>query len=100
MRENEGIAHQRLALTALAVESFRNETRRLPEYLEELAPKYFEEVPEDPFTGSELKYRRTEKGYVVYSVGPDRQDNGGLEKADKKQSGDKRSYDITFTVER
>ena len=100
LRENEGIAHKRLALTALAVESFRNEAARLPENLEELAPKYLEEVLEDPFAGSELKYHRTEKGYVVYSVGPDRHDDGGLEKGDKKQSDDKKSYDITFTVER
>jgi hypothetical protein len=99
-RENQGVAHQRLALTAFAVESFRNETGRLPEKLEELAPKYFEEVPEDPFTGLELAYRRTEKGYVIYSVGSDRTDNGGLGEADKKQSDDKKSYDITFTVER
>lgn len=99
-RENQGIAHQRLALTALAVESFRNETGRLPETLEELTPKYFEKIPEDPFTGMELKYRRMDKGYITYSIGSDREDNGGLEKADKKESEDKQSYDITFTVER
>lgn len=48
----------------------------------------------------DLAYRRTDKGYVIYSVGRDREDNGGLEEADKKQSDDKQSYDITFTVER
>ncbi len=99
-RENEGVANQRLALVALAVESFRNETGRLPEKLEELIPKFFEDVPEDPFTELELQYLRKAKGYVIYSVGSDREDNGGLEKADKKQSDDKGSYDITFTVER
>lgn len=99
-RENEGVAHQHLAFVTLALENFRNETGRLPEKLEELVPKYFEEVPEDPFTGWELEYRRTEKGYLIYSVGRDREDNGGLEKVDKKQSDDKQSYDITFTVER
>jgi hypothetical protein len=99
-RENTGFAHQRLALTALAVEQFRNETGRLPGSLDDLAPKYVEEVPEDPFTGLLLEYRRTEMGYLIYSAGPDREDNGGLEKADKKQSEDGKSYDITFTVER
>jgi hypothetical protein len=99
-RENEGIAHQRLVLTMLAVESFQNDHGKLPESLDELVPKYFEEVPEDPFTGSELEFRRKEKGYVIYSVGPDRENNGGLEKADKKQSDDGKSYDITFSVER
>jgi len=99
-RENEGVARQRLALAALAVESFRNESSRLPETLEELTPKYFQQIPEDPFTGMELKYRRMDKGYITYSVGSDLEDNNGLEKADKKESDDRQSYDITFTVER
>lgn len=99
-RENETIALQRLALVALAVENFRNETRRLPEKLEEVAPKFLPEWQEDPFNGLELRYCRTEKGYIIYSVGPDQHDDGGLEKADRKQSDDKKSYDITFTVER
>lgn len=98
--ENEALACQRLALVALAVESFRNETDRLPESLAELAPKFLEEVPADPFTGLELKYRRNGPGYLIYSVGRDREDNGGLEQLDKKQSDDKQSYDITFIVER
>lgn len=96
-RENEGVAHQRLALTTLAVERFRNETGRLPERLDELAPKYLKEIPEDPFTGLEPEYRRTQNGFVIYSVGTDREDNGGLEKTDNKG---KNSFDITFTVER
>jgi hypothetical protein len=100
MHENEGIARQHLALAALAVERFRNETGRLPENIEELVPKFIEAMPEDPFTGLELEYSRTEKGYLIYSVGRDREDNGGLEQVDKRQSDDKKSYDITFTVDR
>ena len=99
-RENQGMAHQRLAITALAIEGFRNEHGKLPEELEELVPKYLEEIFDDPFTVVELEYERKEQGYVIYSIGPDREDNGGLGKADKKQSDDKQSYDITFTVER
>lgn len=98
--ENEATARQRLALTALAVENFANDAGRVPEKLEELTPKFLAEVPGDPFSGLELEYRRTERGYVIYSVGPDRRDNGGLEISRKKESADKKSYDITFTVER
>lgn len=98
--EAEAIAHQRIVVLALALESFRNETGPLPEQLDELVPKYFAEVPADPFTGMDLEYRRTKQGYVIYSAGRDREDNGGLEKADKKNSDDKNSYDITFTVDR
>jgi len=98
--ENEGIAMQRLALTALAIENFAAANRSFPEKLDELVPKFLLESPSDPFTGLELKYHRSAKGYVVYSVGPDMQDDGGLEASRKKESDDKRSYDITFTVER
>jgi hypothetical protein len=98
--EAEAIAHQRIVALVLALESFRNETGLLPEQLDVLLPRYLTEVPEDPFLGMALAYRRTEQGYVVYSVGRDREDNGGLEKKDKKKSDDKNSYDITFTVDR
>ncbi len=99
-RENNGIAQHRIALTALAVERYRNDNGKFPETLDEMVSEHFPEVPEDPFNGAELQYRRTDKGYVIYSVGPDCEDNGGLELADKKQSEDGKSYDITFTVER
>jgi hypothetical protein len=99
-RENKCIAHLRLATIALALEQFRNQNGRLPEKLVELTPAFLAEVPEDPFTGTELLYHRLPKGYVVYSVGHDLVDNGGKEEPiDKKWSYDS-GYDITFTVER
>jgi hypothetical protein len=99
-RENEGIACQRLAITALAIEQFRNQNGRLPEKLAELVPQFLARDPEDPFARTTLRYRRNSTGYVAYSVGPDGSDDGGLEKSDKKESADKKSCDITFTVER
>ncbi len=100
VRENESIAQQRLARAALAVESFRGQKGRLPETLAELVPEFLETVPEDPFTGLDLEFKCRESGYVIYSCGRDREDDNGLEQADKKQSDDQQSYDITFTVER
>ncbi len=34
----------------------------------------------DPFTDEPLHYRKTANGFVLYSVGEDREDNGGSEK--------------------
>lgn len=99
-RENEATAMQRLALTALAIENFAKDAGHFPQKLDELTPKFVPEVPEDPFNGLDLLYRPTDRGYVLYSVGPDRQDTGGLEPSLKKESDDKASYDITFIVER
>jgi hypothetical protein len=58
-------------------------------------------VPEDPFNGQSLRYRRLKTGFVVYSVGKDLSDNGGGERNSKKR--DERGnplFDITFIVER
>jgi len=57
-------------------------------------------VPADPFDGAALRYRRLEKGYVIYSLGSDGHDDGGREKPSDWKSSDKTTYDITFTVER
>src|SRR5262249_42293386 len=76
-RENESLARLRLAITALALEQFRNQKGRLPDTLEELKPAFLADIPEDPFTGDDVLYRRFAKGYVVYSVGRDLVDDGG-----------------------
>jgi hypothetical protein len=99
-RENECIARLRLATTALAVEQFRNQNGRVPQKLEELAPAFLPEVPEDPFTGSELLYHPVPKGYVIYSVGRDLIDDGGKEEPDSTKERTQSTFDITFTVER
>lgn len=98
-RETENLARLRLAVTALALEQFRNQNGKLPGALHELKPAIISEIPQDPFTGSELLYRQLSKGYIVYSVGRDLVDDGGKEEpASIKARND--TYDITFTVER
>ena len=57
-------------------------------------------MPADPFTGEPLRYRRTDIGFVIYSVDRDGLDNGGLEKPLKAKFSDPTNYDLTFTVER
>jgi hypothetical protein len=99
-RGNEAVAWQRLALTALAVERFTNRNGRRPETLEELTSQFRVEESWDPFSGKALQYRRTETGYILYSVGQDGRDDGGLELVDKRKSADGKSYDLPFTVER
>jgi hypothetical protein len=91
-------AQQQLALTALAVERFRLAQGQLPERLEQLAPDRLETAPMDPFDGIPLRYRQFNPGYVVYSIGTDRTDDGGKERV--KQSDKEETWDITFIVER
>ncbi len=84
-----------LARTALAIERYRLATGRVPEKLEELVPQYLKEVPIDPFDGNPIRYRRTEPGYLLYSILGDG-DNGGKEKQPKSSE----PYDWPFIVTR
>jgi len=99
-REASTQAQLELAQVAMAVERFHNIHGTWPENLMALRPHFLNIVPSDPFDGQPLRYHRLEKGFVVYSVGPDGEDNGGRERPANAKSTDKTHYDITFTVER
>ena len=74
------IRHQaclRCAYVGLAAERYRQINRRWPDALAALVPEFLKELPADPYDSSPLKYRRLDDGIVIYSVGPDGQDNGG-----------------------
>jgi hypothetical protein len=56
-------------------------------------------LPNDPFNGQPLRYKQTGHGYIVYSVGPDHKDNGGLLERPTKGPFP-REWDVGFRVER
>ncbi|MDP6439797.1 MAG: hypothetical protein QGH74_09195 [Candidatus Brocadiia bacterium] len=94
-RHAGSLAQLRTARGALAVERYRIANGRLPEKLDDLVPEFMGAIPVDPFDGRPLRYKKLEKGYVVYSVGTDRADDGG-----KEGDGLEEGSDITFIVER
>jgi hypothetical protein len=75
--QSRRLAQLRCAVVALALERCRRAEGRWPATLDALAPRYLRGVPADPFDGQPLRYRRLDDGVVVYSVGPDRTDDGG-----------------------
>jgi hypothetical protein len=83
------------AICVLSVEKYRNDKKSLPDNLSQLIPEYLSEIPLDPFDGQPMRYKKTAKGYVVYSIWRDRVDNGGQEK-----SGPNKQVDSVFVVER
>ena len=89
----------RSAQTACAVERFRLKHQRLPERIEVLVPEFLNSVPLDAVSGQPLKYRIRDKGYVVYGVGDDGEDNGGTEKPRGSPPANA-SWDHTFVVDR
>ena len=95
------LARLQTARTAVAVERYRLTNGRLPERLPDLVPEYLPCIPPDPFDGAPLRYQKRENGFVVYSVGEDRQDDEGKERPPKRRGSDPQPrYDITFIVER
>jgi type II secretory pathway pseudopilin PulG len=96
-KDAEHIARLRTAETALAIESFRKaHGNNLPDKLQELVPAHLPCVPSDPYDGQPLRYKKLSPGYVVYSIGPDEKDDGGLEAAQKKGL----ARDVTFIINR
>jgi hypothetical protein len=65
------------AATAIAVERFRLKFNRWPDSLDEVvAEKLLDEIPQDPYDGKPLRYRKTKDGVVIYSIGT-KKDYGG-----------------------
>ena len=89
---------RRAAITAMAVQKFRlAQNGALVERLEELVPRFLPSVPLDPYDGQPLRYKRLSSGFVVYSIGADGRDNGGLERPTR---GAAKDFDDTFFIER
>jgi hypothetical protein len=62
-----------------ALERHRLAEGRFPETLDALAPQFIEKLPHDLIGGQPLKYRRTDSGgYLLYSVGWNEKDDGGV----------------------
>jgi len=67
----------RSAQVAVMAERFRLARGRLPRSLEELGQFAGRELPTDPFTGKDLVYVVQGDGFMVYSVGEEKNDIGG-----------------------
>lgn len=93
------IAQLRTAQVGLAIERYRLATGSLPKTLAELRPTYIDAIPKDPFDGKDLRYKKLETGFVVYSIGEDGKDDGGKEKQ-RKKSSPPAPADVTFIVQR
>lgn len=71
-------ARSRLLAVYAALSAFQLEQGHAPQTLAELVPDYLPAVPRDPFSTGELVYRLKSGGPVVYSIGPDGVDRGGV----------------------
>jgi hypothetical protein len=72
----------------LALQAYKVRFGRYPATMQELKTKLGWKLPVDPFSGKDLIYKRQAKGFILYSVGPDMKDDGGLSPIAKVESLD------------
>ena len=99
--EAEGtvVASERAAKTAIAVERYRlSHAGMAPENLSALVPEFLTAVPKDPFDNQDLRFKKLQHGFMVYSIGPDFADDSG--KPEPHEAKDSDHYDIVFFVAR
>ena len=68
----------RLLKVAVALAAFKANTGAYPDGLAELDGRYLTTLPEDLFAEGPLTYRRTDKGYLLYSLGSNARDDDGV----------------------
>jgi hypothetical protein len=96
---NRCLAHCRVTCTALALERYYLAQGRLADSVDVLVPEYLPSVPIDPFDGQALRFRRLDRGFVVYSIGEDLSNDEGKE-PDQEGGRRNRRRDISFIVKR
>ncbi len=82
------------AVTAVATERFRLTHGRWPQNLDELTPLYLKSLPLDPFSGQPLLLVREGSMLIIYSVGEDLTDDGGI----VGQKSAKNGADVGFVL--
>ncbi len=82
----DGWTRRDACVIGLSCELFRSARGRYPAKLDELAPDTLKGIPPDPFTGKPFHYQLRDDGraFIVYSVGDNLEDDGGVEKRPAK----------------
>ena len=88
------LAHRDAILLALACHRYHKANHEWPTSLDQLVGKWLKDTPIDRINGEPLKFRIKENAPVIYSVGQDGDDDGGVNPAsgiawrDKNVDGD------------
>jgi hypothetical protein len=87
----EADALHRLMRVAYAITLYRTKFNKDPANLDDLVPEFLTHVPLDPFDGKRLRMKKADKGLIIYSVGANQVDDGGVD-------GNEDKGDIVFRV--
>ncbi len=88
-----------VACAAVAAEQYRLKNGHWPETLDQIVPEFLDAVPEDPFGTGKIRYKHTDTGVMLYSIGPDNRDQGGASMEEVlKTDRDSSAYDVPFRL--
>jgi len=79
LQENRDKAYLGAAEIGISNRIYRQNHGEFADSLSQLTPDILPTLPLDPFTGKDYIYRKKGKGFIVYSVGEDEKDDGGVE---------------------
>lgn len=83
---------QTSAAIACAVERYYLKRGSYPDTLDALVPEFLKEIPTDPMDLKPMRYRRTDTGsFIVWSVGENGIDDGGVSRRKKGGSSGKKA---------
>jgi hypothetical protein len=85
LAQDRATGSQSLVPVVFALAAYRADHGAYPAELAALGPKYLPAIPEDPFSGAPIRYKREGAGYMLYSVGPNGKDDGGRASWDNDQ---------------
>ncbi len=94
------LAERRLTATGLAILLFENEHQTRPRKLQDLVPEFIPYIPLDPFAPGEetIKYLPDVSNPIIYSLGPDGDDDGGIDKFNKNRTKNGKNWDLIFNL--
>jgi hypothetical protein len=70
--------HELATIVLLAIQRYAGDTGSYPASMEQLAEQgYLKNLPQDPYGRGPLAYNRSDEGFLLYSWGPDLEDDGG-----------------------
>ena len=87
--EDQAKMTQEIETLAAALTCYHAEHGRWPAELKELCPSLLKTIPTDRFSVKPLVYRPSKDGYLLYSVGKNMRDDGGLCNTPGQVAGEK-----------
>ena len=90
-----GIMNTQMVQSAMALSMFHKQHGRYPARLGELVPVFITKVPTDIYAEKPVRYIQQGDGFYLYSVGRNRQDDGGRSQGEDP-AGDDIGYKVNF----